>query len=122
MLMNQLQGKQFRGLRTRTGKLVRNRVGGFERSRGDDSYNLRRRNLLQRVLIAEEREGTDGVSEHLQQNAICDCAITGQVVGANGLVIEDTDDFDTVLVVRYDNGRMLSAHLMSYDEAQRLQD
>jgi hypothetical protein len=119
--MNQLQGKQFRGLRTRSGKLIRNKVGGYERSRGDDSYDQRRRDLLQRALIAEERESTDEVFEHLQQNATCDCAITGQVVAANGIVLEDTDDFNTVLVVKYDNGRMVSAHLMDYFDAVELQ-
>ena len=122
MLMNQLQGKQFRGLRTRSGKLIRNKVGGYERSRGDLSYDQRRRDLLQRALINQERESTDEVFEPLQQNATSDCAITGQVVAANGLVIEDTDDCDTVLVVKYENGRMLSAHLMDYAEAYRLQD
>lgn len=123
MLMNQLQGKQFRGLRARNGKLIRNRVGGYERSRGDDSYDSRRRELLQRALISEERESTHEVFEHLQTQSGCDCVITGENIPANGLVIEDTDSFEHSLVLRYDaNGRISSAHLMSYDEALRLQD
>ena len=124
MLMNQLQGKQFRGLRSRNGKLINNRVGGYERSRGDDSYNQRRRDRLQRALIADERESTFEVFEDLQQRSTPrGCVFAGQPAAVpHGLMIEESDDFDSVLVVRYHNGRMLSAHTMSYAEALRLQD
>lgn len=116
-----LQSKQFRGKRTRAGKLIRNRIGGYKFfSCCDDGYDMRRRKLLLAALNAEESQSTDEV-------LCCNesvCCLTGEPIPAGGgLVVEEGDMFgeQNLLVVRYGaDGKLLSAHTLSADEAYDL--
>lgn len=121
----QSKGKQFRGPRTRAGKLIRNRIGGFERSRGiDEYYGSSRRRLLQDALELETR---CAVREVVSADSAPQCRYMGCKIPVGGAaVVEEVESFldsldPRVLVVRYGvDGKISSAHYVGSSEAAYL--
>ncbi len=110
MKFDNLIGKQFRGLRTRHGKLIRNKVGSFERSR-DSEPNLRREAMLAiveretRDAVLAARSGHAGalVSDSFRRE---DTDFDNEVAAGNG------DDFGSGALVRYGaDGKMSFFHM-----------
>ena len=136
MKFENLTGKQFRGTRSNggkrledgtrgVGKLCKNRIGGYERSRADEDpwHDInevpRRQKLLSESLaIAESGDCAVRIERF--------CQITGRVLpeGEVTLICQPNDladPFDPVLVVRYNSeGRLVSSHLMAPRRALRL--
>lgn len=109
MMFDNLNGKQFRGLRTRNGKLIRNKVGNFERSR-DSEPNLRR----EAMLAIAERETRDALVEARMGHASAfasDCFREGTDF-ANEVGTARGVDFGSGAVVRYNAaGKMTCFHM-----------
>ena len=120
-----ITGKQFRGLRTRDGKLIRNKVGAFERSRGCEEYRgSSRRHLLQAARDRDEQESTDAVFCAVAEPV---CPLTGyNIPVGGGPVCEEVDTIDggdqqLVMVVRYSgDGKVSSAHFVDLHDLERL--
>ena len=110
MKFDNLIGKQFRGLRTRHGKLIRNKVGSYERSR-DSEPNLRREAMLSiveretrdAVLAARSGHVSSFVSDGFRRE---DTDFDNEFAAANG------DDFGSDMVVRYGaDGKIICFHM-----------
>jgi len=146
MKFENLTGKQFRGTRisngkrledgTRgVGKLWKNRIGGYERSRADDDlmYDVnevpRREKLLSRSLAAAEF-GNCGVTGFAEIGGNCAqlgrvCQITGHAIPEGEVTVvcwaDDSHDSDQVLVVSYNrDSKIVSSVYMTPRRAFKL--
>jgi hypothetical protein len=125
MTSENFQGKQFRGARTRSGKLISNRKGGYERSRHEDYwYWFTRRKLVERALECAEREE----EEHVVLDAthpVCEFTGADKPVGG-GVVFESVDDYfgdfnENMVALCYGaNGKLLSAHYVTPEDAMEM--
>lgn len=115
--------RQFRGKRTRNGKLCRNKIGGFERSRDiDDCFGKSRRQLLEQIRADEtSAQFKNFAQDELDRNlSICDCCNDCGGSGAGDAAF-DSGRIETetgVVLLRFAAGGMLSsAHFVSKREA-----
>ena len=114
-LENLINSKQFRGRRARNGKLFRNKVGGYERSRisgSDAEYDTRRREFK---LAALERDAKEGLDEALLPQF--DYLFGADLLdGGSNFSGDDQSfydhDLDCSMVVRYGaDGKIVSFHM-----------
>lgn len=120
----QSKSKQFRAPRTRTGKIIKNRIGGYERSRScDDCYGPRSRSrLLQDALDQESRRS---LIEALSGTMEPSCCMSGEIPAAGTVRTEPVENFvegldPRFIVVRYGkDGKLSSAHCVGRHEASR---
>lgn len=123
MDFDNLKGKQFRGLRTRGGKLVKNRLGAFERSRSvEECAGSSRHRLRQIALDRETRFCTDEVLDCGCADPIC--SRTGfEIPPGGGEVFGEIDSADggaeqLVMLLRFGaDGKVSSAHMVDLDAA-----
>lgn len=109
-----LQSRQFRGKRARNGKLCRNRVGAYERSRSLDTWSIGK----SKKQLLEEIRGRDLASDQRGSELACEsenCACIGE--GLSGDSRQSLIDCDGgVVLLRFlPGGKLSSAHFMSED-------
>lgn len=124
------KGKQFRGLRTRQGKLVSNRLGGYERSRVsrlDEDYDTRRRDFKLAALERDQREGMESLGAVMSFARQQVCSVTGETIEPGcKTYFGDVDtvyggEGELVMVLRYDEaGKVSSAHMVDLYDLQAL--
>lgn len=124
-----LQGKQFRAPRANNGKLIKNRIGGYDRShcRCDYCLGISRGRLMRQAIERETKEALIAGLEEVDYGVSSSYACGDDVPTDGSFVLDELDGNGSdlthgVLVVRYrPDGKMASAHVVDFDEAQRLQ-